>query len=677
MRAISLRLSISIALLAAAPLVACGGDDASAPDAGASDAQPRVDSATPVDASAPNDAGVDGSRPADAAMPIDAKPPSDATPPTDATPPSDATPPIDGGVVANGSTAKVDLLFMIDNSSSMGDKQSVLAANVPDVIGRFVNPNCVDAANPTTVLGVSSAGVCAQGVLEFKPIVDLHIAIVSSSLGGRGSDLCASPAPNPVNPALDRHNDDQGHLLNRAGDNEVALGDASPSSFLAWFPPSATNAGQPAPTVPALSATSELFSDFASMVGGVHQYGCGFEAQLESWYRFLIQPDPYASIAVSGGRASYVSVDATILQQRHDFLRPDSLVAVVVLTDENDSTVDPMALGGQGWAFENSMFPGSTTGGAPKSTAACLTNPNDPTCDSCAFHTANPECNPEFYGLADDSLNVRFFHMKERFGVDPQFPISRYVRALSQTSVPDRDHEHLAGSATYTGDTNANCTNPLFAATLPTDPTGNLCALTPGTRSPSNVFFLTITGVPHQLLQVNPADPNSAQKATLSAADWNAVLGADPLNYDFTGVDPHMLESETARPGLPGPGAADNADPINGRDWNTNQMDLEYACVFDLPAPKDCTLTQNMYACDCESGYLGPLCQSQGSTLQTRAKAYPAIRELAVARALGAQGVVSSICPIHTTEAAAGDPLFGYRPAIGALVTQMSAVLPK
>ena len=29
---------------------------------------------------------------------------------------------------------------------------------------------------------------------------------------------------------------------------------------------------------------------------GVREYGCGFEAQLESVYRFLNQPDPYQSI---------------------------------------------------------------------------------------------------------------------------------------------------------------------------------------------------------------------------------------------------------------------------------------------------------------------------------------------------------------------------------------------
>ena len=75
----------------------------------------------------------------------------------------------------------------------------------------------------------------------------------------------------------------------------------------------------------------QLSNDFQELVVGVGVYGCGIESQLESWYRFLIQPDPYESIDddCEQPRASWSGVDATILQQRHDFLRPDSLVAII------------------------------------------------------------------------------------------------------------------------------------------------------------------------------------------------------------------------------------------------------------------------------------------------------------------------------------------------------------
>src|SRR5262245_29014157 len=39
---------------------------------------------------------------------------------------------------------KIDLLFMIDNSSSIADKQQILAETVPDLVTRLVDPVCID-----------------------------------------------------------------------------------------------------------------------------------------------------------------------------------------------------------------------------------------------------------------------------------------------------------------------------------------------------------------------------------------------------------------------------------------------------------------------------------------------------------------------------------------------------
>src|SRR5580693_1526852 len=47
-------------------------------------------------------------------------------------------------VVHNQVIDKIDLLFDIDNSASMGDKQDYLASAIPDLISRLINPNCVD-----------------------------------------------------------------------------------------------------------------------------------------------------------------------------------------------------------------------------------------------------------------------------------------------------------------------------------------------------------------------------------------------------------------------------------------------------------------------------------------------------------------------------------------------------
>src|SRR5262249_14776940 len=79
---------------------------------------------------------------------------------------------------------KVDLVVAIDNSASMGDKQVLLKDAVPDLIRRLLTPLCIDPDNPSTAFGPSQNGACDKGELEFTPILDLHVGIVSSSLGG-------------------------------------------------------------------------------------------------------------------------------------------------------------------------------------------------------------------------------------------------------------------------------------------------------------------------------------------------------------------------------------------------------------------------------------------------------------------------------------------------------------
>jgi len=291
-------------------------------------------------------------------------------------------------------------------------------------------------------------------------------------------------------------------------------------------------------------------------------------------------------------------------------------------------------------------------------------------------------------------LNLRHVHTKAKYGIDPQFPIQRYQIGLSNPTVPDRNGEYPVtngsmSSAYVIG--NNDCTNPLFAGTLPTGgaDAATLCNLPPGTRTKDMVFYAHIGGVPSQLLHFTP---NNAAASTLTDADWVKILGTDPLNYNYTGIDPHMIESFMPRAGIPGPGSANNADPVNGHDWVTNSgaghilnVDREYACTFPLsdatgaPTPRDCTLPQNQNFCDCPHtagsvtlDQLAPVCNQTTITQQTGAKAYPTIRELELAHLLGAQGIVSSICPIDVADNAAGDdPLYGYRPAVAAIIDHL------
>jgi hypothetical protein len=621
-------------------------------------------------------------------------------------------------VVHNEAVDKIDILFVIDNSASMGDKQEYLGQAVPDLITRLVTPNCVDATSganygPST-LDAQGNGTCTQGTVEFPPVHDMHIGVLSTSLGSRLSDqygggsglICDPNATLTINGAtISNHNDDRGELLNRSGPTETALADAGTSFYLNWFPATnSKNQGKTAsPGAPPISDATQLITDFTSLVQGVGNYGCGIESQLESWYRFLIQPDPYDSLVVDGGKAQWSGVDATILAQRHDFLRPDSLVAIIDMSDENDSEIDLRSLNGQGylWMAQNFDPPRGTSDCAENAANSGLTDANS--CTSCAeasTASSDPTCALGTFQAGNDwgyNPNLRHVHMEQKYGLWPQFPIQRYQLGLSSLDIPDRNGEYPSGAGSYQGLTDLDCTNPLFAASLPdgtsTDP-ATLCNLPHGPRTPDLVYFAHIGGVPHQLLQVDPTNADSLPKEALAAADWTPILGADPLNFDYTGIDPHMIESYQPRTGLP-VAPTTTPDPAIGYDWITDQgaehvleVDREYACTFPLTTPRDCTDTTDpavTYACDCPSAAgltpqeLPPICNATTPTQQIGAKTYPTQRELLLAKLMGPQGFVASLCPIHVQPAAGEteqtDPLFGYNPAVNGIVDRLKIAL--
>ncbi len=215
--------------------------------------------------------------------------------------------------VQQQSVDKLDVLFMIDNSASMGDKQQYLNAAVPDLITRLVQPNCLKA-DGMTIDGKSSAdglGSCPTGdTVEFPPVHNMHLGVVTASLGPRGGDVCVPMTPDSA------HEDDRGELINRGGMTQTPVPDMTASNYLSWFPPVPANSGKDMGLAPPITSATSLESDFSDLISGIGQAGCGIESQLESWYRFLIQPDPYDSIAVNNGSAAWVNVDTTILKQR-------------------------------------------------------------------------------------------------------------------------------------------------------------------------------------------------------------------------------------------------------------------------------------------------------------------------------------------------------------------------
>jgi hypothetical protein len=230
--------------------------------------------------------------------------------------------------------------------------------------------------------------------------------------------------------------------------------------------------------------------------------------------------------------------------------------------------------------------------------------------------------------------------------------------------------------------------NPLFMDLNPNDQHT-------GVRDPGLVFFAAIVGVPWQDIARDPTDLIQGFKGPDelfhpvgdAGSTWEIILG-DPANH-VAPMDPFMVESIEPRAGknpitgdeIRPPGSAE-PNPINGTEWTiAAQNDLQYACIFDLPqgAERDCSIP-GAHACDCDQGNDNPLCAPNPNdggerTLQVKAKAYPGLRELAVARGMGSQGVVGSVCPAQLSDETRAD--FGYRPAIGAIVDRLKPTVSR
>jgi hypothetical protein len=582
-------------------------------------------------------------------------------------PVGDATPTTTNLVVqtlATNALTKIDLLFMIDNSRSMADKQVLLEKAVPVLLGRLVTPNCLDDAG--AILGAADTlGRCAAGTPEFRPIRDIHIGIITSSLGNHGGSECT---PGTMDVKNLRTPDDRAELLPTA--NPAVRGPLpswNDSGFLAWDP---GQAKQP----PGERDFHALRSAFGDQVAKAGEYGCGYEASLEAWYRFLVDPDPPVSVSASANHTRQGPVNQTLLAQRDAFLRPDSLLAIVMLTDENDCSITDQE-GSQG-------FLASSTGSRlPRASAACAADPNDRCCHSCALE-AEPGCTPNaedaecskpaggssfpYLSESEDDSFLRCFDQKRRFGLDFLYPVQRYIDALTKPTVPNR-----AGVAVA---------NPIFAPNAQGE-----------RRSKDLVLLAGIVGVPWQDLSTR--ESWSGTDLEYLTAEGLEREGRWPLILGSAGVpptDPLMRESVAPRSGmhpllgipmvLPGSGQPDN--PVNGHEQLASN-DLQFACTFPLPPGRPCTDDN----CDCtpkDRAKQSSLCtypdDPMAAGTQIAAKAYPGTRHLEVLKGLGKNAIVASICPKNTSPAPGlsdvADRAYGYNPAIAALLDLMKTRFP-
>jgi hypothetical protein len=514
-----------------------------------------------------------------------------------------------------GGVSKLDLLIMVDGSSSMSDKQSELSRRVPALIRALTAPE------------KNAAG-------DLVPRVrDLHVAVISSNLGSYGTAACDVAT-------YGKHQDDRAGMLPRAGEN----GTAAYYVDAAGTEPKSAACPTPVAGAPITwSWTGDVGSRFEGEAGAIEAQqavscavqsvrddGCGYEAQLESIYRFLVDPAPPRSSAVActiasngtdscpaTGKIVSTGVDTELLAQRARFLRPDSELAVLMLTDENDASLHPTGQYWIPWASTHMQRAWGACAGAPDDVEpesgdeiAALKSAYG--CQSCLQGGADPSGNctkpwpsagPD---LDADDRNLRAFHQVQRFGLSFLWGRQRYVDAFS--------------AATVIGSDGKLAPNPIYAG---------------GVRTKDTVFVGAIVGAPTRLVQNADGTP----KSTVTEDDWAKLVSAD-----LTLRDPHMIESIGPRTGVSVFAGDRTIDADNGGDRHVaGGNDLQYACIGKR------SVASPTGDCSGASAAGNPLCakDASGASTQPYFKAYPGLRELRVMHDLALAKVptlAASIC---------------------------------
>jgi len=178
----------------------------------------------------------------------------------------------------------VDILWVIDNSNSMAQEQNNLAVNFPVLVDVLTSPPDADG----------------DGEPDFPPVTDMRLGVVTTDMGvgsvtgvsscdSSGDDGALIGTPRTIDPACDGRSFTPPFLSYMEGDDAEALGDD--------------------------------FSCLARLGTG----GCGLEQQLEA-----------GLVAVTDRAAAG--------EPNEGFVREDSLLAVVFVTDEDDCSASDDAI---------------------------------------------------------------------------------------------------------------------------------------------------------------------------------------------------------------------------------------------------------------------------------------------------------------------------------------------
>lgn len=211
---------------------------------------------------------------------------------------------------------KVDLLFMIDNSGSMSHEQESLAVELPNMI-RVLTSGDLNHDGDNDDPG------------DFRGVRDLHVGVITSDMGTGGHTVATC--------ARSDFGDDG--ILRTQGNTADGC-DATYPSILTY----ASDGG----------VSPEDFARDVACVSTLGTGGCGFEQQLEAILKALsptqARPWTHADYVAPGTPGAPGGLDREFYRgsaphgdrENDGFLREDSVLAIIPLTDEEDcSAQDP------------------------------------------------------------------------------------------------------------------------------------------------------------------------------------------------------------------------------------------------------------------------------------------------------------------------------------------------
>ncbi len=454
---------------------------------------------------------------------------------------------------------------------------------------------------------------------------DVHVGILTTSLGGHGAPTCLEDVPG-------RHNNDHAHLL--PSERKELEGEAA-TEFLTL------TSRHPDVVRPQL----EIFREQVEAIGFD---GCEFPAPLEVLYRFLSDVTPPKSIEVGPDGVGPVKdesgalrVDEGLLGQRARFLRPESSLSIFVITAQDDCSVME---GGE-------LYPQATQGHR-------LLDPEE---------TLDPDGAPH-----EQRLSLRCLQPDQRFGLDVLSPLDKYISALTRSEI----------ESPWTGEW---VENPLFWQHIE----GRTWRRPPGRVRLSAIVGVPAIDLIDKAFDGDPIELRDGQDLLTTSAwdlllgpmsEGGRSWPLDPFMIPSVAPRDARLFHPISRDPIVGPDSTSpRANPINGHEAHHDYLApklysdggpandrLQSSCIYPLTTPLPACSFDEL-GCLCADGVErnDPICQPPGGgpadQSQYFAQATPAPRLLGVTEELGYSGQLAPICPFRLDEEALD---FGYVPAI-------------